>query len=617
MAGSTQGIRAGRAFVEMFADPSKLYRVLDQAKKKFETTAAALRGMGVKAGGIGMAALGPIAGLFTQAVGEGAQVDKLAQRWGLAAEKVGELQGAFAAAGVDAKDFAGIMEGLGERIADATTANEEIIKGLSWFRGADLFGKDKEQQLEAFFDAFASIQNEADRIKVANDFGMADLIPWLKKGRAGLDELRAAQKQTNSGWTGDQAKQAATVAREFSLTMQAVKGTLLEVGKALLPTGRDFADVGRDIRDTLGTVRAWILNNREVVLAVTAVAAALVAGGAALIGFSLILSTIAPILGAVAVAVKLVVASLTLLVSPVGLVVVGITALAAGFLYLLSLTDEGQAAFAEMRAAFGELVEWVQSGWKGVTDALSAGDWSLAFRIGTAAAREAWAAFVYGLTIMWNDFKGAFVDGWEEVTTWLAKTITNVGAFILRNTLGALKKLVDGYNSVAGAIDDSLTVNIGGLLSDAEINQARDDILKEIDAEHTRGQKARDKARSDDESRAMTEWADAAEELKRLKAEAEAKAKAAADGKGKGPATAPAPRKKEDALPSNTFLASSVKGLFSGAAAQQQLGYGDNLAQRQLDAATTTADNTAKTAAGVAAVADGVEKLAANLTYAN
>ena len=615
MAASTQGIRAGRAFVELFADPSKLYRVLDQAKKKFETTATALRGMGVKAGGIGMAALGPIAGFFTAAVGEGAQVDKLAQRWGLAAEKVGELQGAFAAAGVDAKDFAGIMEGLGEKIADATTANEEIIKGLSWFRGADLFGKDKEQQLEAFFDAFATIQNEADRISVAKDFGMEELIPWLKKGRAGLEELRAAQRETNSGWSSEQAKQAAVVAREFSLTMQAVKGSLLEVGKALLPTGKDFAAVGRDIRESLAKAREWITNNRQVVVAVTAVAAAFVAAGIALVGFSVICSTVAPILAALAVAVKLTVAAFTLLASPVGLVAVGVTAVAAGFLYLLSLTDEGQAKFAEMRAAFGELVDWVKSGWKGISDALSVGDWSLAFRISIAMAREAWAAFVYGLTIVWNDFKGAFVDGWEEVTTWLAKTLTNVGAFIMRNTLGALKKLIDGYNSIAGAIDDSLKVNVGGLMSDEDINAARDGILKEIDADHARGQKARKDARDKDEINAMNEWNEAAAELKRLKEEAAKKVEEAANPKAAGPAAAPAPRKKEEALPTPGWLAANVKGLFSGAAAQQQLGYGDNLGQRQLDAAVNTADNTAKTAAGVATLGDRMDKLATTMTY--
>jgi len=57
---STQGIRAGRAFVELFADDSKLVRGLRRAEKKLKAFGDGVRNLGLKMAGLGSAIAAPL-----------------------------------------------------------------------------------------------------------------------------------------------------------------------------------------------------------------------------------------------------------------------------------------------------------------------------------------------------------------------------------------------------------------------------------------------------------------------------------------------------------------------------------------------------------------------------
>ena len=60
MAGA-QGIRAGRAFVELFADDSKLVRGLKSAQRRLRNFGASVRAMGAKMLAVGSLVAGPLA----------------------------------------------------------------------------------------------------------------------------------------------------------------------------------------------------------------------------------------------------------------------------------------------------------------------------------------------------------------------------------------------------------------------------------------------------------------------------------------------------------------------------------------------------------------------------
>ena len=74
---STRGIRAGRAFVELFADDSKLVRGLRRAKKKLKAFGDSIRNFGLKLAGLGAAMLAPLAASAKVLSNYGDQVAKM------------------------------------------------------------------------------------------------------------------------------------------------------------------------------------------------------------------------------------------------------------------------------------------------------------------------------------------------------------------------------------------------------------------------------------------------------------------------------------------------------------------------------------------------------------
>jgi len=89
---SAQGIRAGRAFVELFADDSKLVRGLRAAARKFKAFGANIRNLGLKMAGLGTAVLAPMLGAAKAFSSMGDQVAKMAKRTGLSVETLSELR---------------------------------------------------------------------------------------------------------------------------------------------------------------------------------------------------------------------------------------------------------------------------------------------------------------------------------------------------------------------------------------------------------------------------------------------------------------------------------------------------------------------------------------------
>ena len=89
---STQGIRAGRAFVELFTDDSKLVRGLRNAQKRIKAFGDRIRGLGLNIAGLGTAMLTPMLGAAKVFSSFGDQVAKMAKRTGLSVGTLSELR---------------------------------------------------------------------------------------------------------------------------------------------------------------------------------------------------------------------------------------------------------------------------------------------------------------------------------------------------------------------------------------------------------------------------------------------------------------------------------------------------------------------------------------------
>jgi len=85
-------IRAGRAFVELFADDSKLVRGLKHAQAKLKAFGQSVRDLGLRLARLGAALLVPMLGAAKAFSSMGDQVAKMSKRTGLSVETLSELR---------------------------------------------------------------------------------------------------------------------------------------------------------------------------------------------------------------------------------------------------------------------------------------------------------------------------------------------------------------------------------------------------------------------------------------------------------------------------------------------------------------------------------------------
>ena len=269
-------IRAGRAFVELFADDTKLTRALTAAAGRLKQFGLSTAKVGAGVGGMGAAALAPITASFKEAVENGRDIGRIADRFKLSTESVSGLAYAFESVGASLDEFGGTLDGIGAKIAAAADGGDETFRRLG-LNARALINLPVDKQLELLADRFTQIKNPIDRANIAQEmFGSAGLklLPILEKGAAGFSELRGEAEDTGAIVSGEQAKQAQQIWANYTAVLRSVKYALLEVGKALLPQASDIKEVAGQIRVVSRGLGQWIRDNKGLVLAVAGTAGA-------------------------------------------------------------------------------------------------------------------------------------------------------------------------------------------------------------------------------------------------------------------------------------------------------------------------------------------------------
>jgi hypothetical protein len=124
MAATSGAIRAGRAFVELFADDSQLVRGLRSAEKKLKAFGAGIRNLGLKMAGVGTAAIAPMLGAAKAFSSMGDQIAKMARRTGFSVESLSELAFVASQSGTD-------IDSLGKSLARMQRSIYDAGRGLS------------------------------------------------------------------------------------------------------------------------------------------------------------------------------------------------------------------------------------------------------------------------------------------------------------------------------------------------------------------------------------------------------------------------------------------------------------------------------------------------------
>jgi hypothetical protein len=253
-------IRAGQAFVELFADDSRLVRGLRQAEKRLKAFGSRIQGVGLRVAGAGAAMLTPMIAAAKTFATMGDDVAKMAKRTGLSVEALSELQFVASQTGTDIKTLEGGFRRMQRSIYDAgrglSTATD-ALKDLG-LRFEDLDGLTPEDQFKLLAERISQVDDPTKRAAIAMSlFGRSGtaLLPMFAQGAAGIEQLQAKARELGLTMSTEDAQAAEVFTDSLDKLWKAVKMGVFRVGAALAPTLTRLADI---LTRVVVQVGAWI-----------------------------------------------------------------------------------------------------------------------------------------------------------------------------------------------------------------------------------------------------------------------------------------------------------------------------------------------------------------------
>ncbi len=387
---TASNVRAGRAYVEIAADSTRLGRDLRSAQMQIRGFGDSVRNIGLQLGTIfsGAALSTGILNSAKSFADAGSALDDLSQRSGASVESLGALS---LAAKISDTSMHTLAKGLSKMqilIVKAAKGNEEAIDtikslGLN-LRSLARMSPDK--QFEAFAGAISKLQDPALRanaaVSVFSKSGL-ELLPMLMEGKDGLRDLAKEARDLGLIMSSKDAASAAVFGDTLDKLRMSLSAVYNKIGAALAPMLNRITNI---IIGVSAAVTKWLDKNRGIIALVAPIVAALGSVGASAIGlglaFKIAVIAVGPALVAAFIAVK------TAIIAVVGvLAAVAIPALAVA-------------------AAIGGLT-----------------------------------ATMYALGITWTDVAKTIANVWAGAMSFIGNSLSPVGHFIA----AWISKIVDGF----------------------------------------------------------------------------------------------------------------------------------------------------------------------------
>jgi len=464
MASNAGAVRAGRAYVELFGDDSKLVRVLDGASRKLKSWGASITALGAKIMAGGAAILGPMLAATKAFADAGDKLNKMAIRTGFTVEQLSALDFAAQQSGSSIDDVANAVLKMNRRLGRITEgqgSGQQVAAlealGLS---AEKLQNMNAEERFLALADAMASYGDNAAAAGLAQRaFGTTvdRILPLLLEGREGIRRLTDEARELGIVLTTEDAQAAADLTDAWGRLTKSLKMAVIQIGAALAPALEEIADwmtkVGKPVID-------WIKENRKLVVTIAAVAAGAVAAGGALIAFGTLVWSAGMVMGAFASALSLVSGLMAALVSTAGAILYKTGALASSLKWL--------------GGAFRGLKDTATKALKGIADAIAAGDLKLAFQVACAGMKLTWAE-----TLAWMETQWTYLAyGMAEVLTkaWYSALRTMQSAAVdlfpvdagFLKMLGVPEEAAQSMSRALRAITPGVKVGLTGRLNEQE-----------------------------------------------------------------------------------------------------------------------------------------------------
>jgi len=276
-------IRAGRAYVELYGDDSKLVKALRSAEGKLRAFGRQISDLGARMAKVGAAIFAPLAGTARLFSSMGDQVAKMAKRTGVTAETLSELRFVASQTGTEFETLENAFRKMQRSIYDAgrglsTQVDAFADLGLTF---QDLDGLSPEEQFKLLADRIAAVEDPTKKAAIAMSlFGRTgtNLLPMFAQGRAGIEALQAEARRLGLTMSGADAKAAEDFTDAMDRLWKVVKMGAFHVGAALAPA---IQDAGERLMRAARQAGGWVQRNRDLLVTALKLAAGLAAFGAA------------------------------------------------------------------------------------------------------------------------------------------------------------------------------------------------------------------------------------------------------------------------------------------------------------------------------------------------
>ncbi|MGH2271923.1 hypothetical protein ACQ9LF_08995 [Anaerohalosphaeraceae bacterium U12dextr] len=412
MAGNSGAIRAGAAFVEIFADKSALMCGLKAAEQSIKKWGQSISSFGKKMMGLGTAIVAPLITIATKTADFLHELEEMSIVTGIAAESLYALSYAADQNGVSMQGLVKSMIFMHKNLFAVQKGSKSAVEafGRLGLSAKDLAGKTPDQQFLLIADRIASIKDPTLRAALAlKVFGRsgAMLLPLLSQGSGAIRAYQAELKRLGATVSSEDIQAAAGFYKEVKKLWWVVKNGLIQsIGSALIPMLRQWAE---KMVECVGAATRWVKENRGVVSMVFWFGIALTTAGGALYAFGSGLIWISKVVGLVHAGFAVVRSALLWLVSPIGMVIAAVTAAVAAFLYF---SGYGGQLMAWLGKCFASLKDDAINAFNGISKALAKGDLGLAARIAWLFVKVEWLKAKQWLLEIWYSVKEKMLEVW-------------------------------------------------------------------------------------------------------------------------------------------------------------------------------------------------------------
>ena len=329
---STKGIEAGRAFVSLFADDSKLVRGLRKAEARVRAFGSKISGIGRTMTGLSAAVIAPLAGAAKHFASYGDQMGKMAKRTGLSVEALSALKFAAERSGTEISSLENGIRRMQATTRDAGLGLSTAVDALADLNmtAKDFKGLSPEQQFKLLADRISQVEDPSRKAAIAMKiFGRAgtQLLPMMANGAKGIDELMDKAKAMGLVMSKEDAIAAEALTDAMGDVWAQIKMVAFQIGSALAPNLKEMA---LTIRESVKGLIDWVKENRQTIVSLAKMAVKVGAVGVAVMALGKVIVGAASVVGGLRVALT------ALAAHPVLIVTAAIVALAAAIQYAIN-----------------------------------------------------------------------------------------------------------------------------------------------------------------------------------------------------------------------------------------------------------------------------------------